>query len=382
MKKIDDYKKIVFFGAGGMAETIFGQINNIDERLVAVIDTLMPEERKQTQFKGHMITSPEDLVIEEINETAIVVCSTFYKDKIEVLIEILNGKCGWPEEQIFIENPYTSCRRFAVNEEFSKDIRVPTDRDIYNKIEELFRDKESIEIYKILRESKTCDLTDMDYELIPYSRLKSLLYMTEDYWLTYDFRDKAMNEATVFDCGAYIGDSIDPICSSLPCSNIYYRAFEPVDENIKQIQSTNYNALCKELTIYPFGVSDKTEDKVFMVNDDYLDFNWISEVAEKSEKKIRTETLKVVNMDELKPTIHGQLFIKMDIEGAELAALHGCEKTMIKHRPFLAICVYHRKNDIIDIPAYLNSILKDYHFYLRGGYHTILWAIPAELDEA
>ncbi len=380
MKKIDDYKKIVFFGAGGMAEIVYGQIDNIDERLIAVIDTLMPEERKHTHFKGHIITAPEELVLEEKNETAIVVCTDFYNDKMDILIDILKN-VGGVEEQIFIDNPYTSCRRFAVNEEFSKDIRIPTNRDIYNKLEELFRDKESIEIYKILRESKTLDLTDMDYEFIPYSRLKSLLYSTEDYWLTYNFENKTMNEVTVFDCGAYIGDSINPICSNLPCSNIYYRAFEPVDENINQINSMDYNTFCKELTIYPFGVSDKTEDKVFMVNDDYLDFNWISEVAEKSEKNIRTETLKVVSIDELKPTIHGQLFIKMDIEGAELAALHGCEKTMIRHRPFLAICVYHRKNDIIDIPDYLNSILKDYHFYLRGGYHTILWAIPAELDE-
>ena len=91
--------------------------------------------------------------------------------------------------------------------------------------------------------------------------------------------------------------------------------------------------------------------------------------------------IKVICLDEMESVIRGQLFIKMDIEGAELDALKGAENVLKKHRPFLAICVYHRKNDIIEIPKYLNELLENYHFYIRGGFHTILWGVPRELEK-
>ena len=74
-------------------------------------------------------------------------------------------------------------------------------------------------------------------------------------------------------------------------------------------------------------------------------------------------------------------FIKMDIEGAELSALRGAEATIRAHRPQLAISVYHRKDDLIAIPAYLESLGLGYEFFLDHftiyGEETILFARPA-----
>ena len=61
--------------------------------------------------------------------------------------------------------------------------------------------------------------------------------------------------------------------------------------------------------------------------------------------------------------------LKMDIEGAEQDALLGCQKTICKHHPGLAICVYHGYEDIWKIPFMISCMYSDYHFYLRhnGG---------------
>ncbi|MBN2641367.1 MAG: FkbM family methyltransferase [Victivallales bacterium] len=72
-------------------------------------------------------------------------------------------------------------------------------------------------------------------------------------------------------------------------------------------------------------------------------------------------------------------FIKMDIEGAELPALKGTEKTLRKYRPRLAICVYHNGyTDMLTVPLWLNSLGLGYKFYLKHatsyGEETVLFA--------
>jgi len=63
-------------------------------------------------------------------------------------------------------------------------------------------------------------------------------------------------------------------------------------------------------------------------------------------------------------------FIKMDIEGAEFPALKGAAETIRQYKPKLAISVYHQPDDLIVIPAYIQSLNPDYELYL--DYFTIV----------
>jgi FkbM family methyltransferase len=58
-------------------------------------------------------------------------------------------------------------------------------------------------------------------------------------------------------------------------------------------------------------------------------------------------------------------FIKMDIEGSELAALRGAIKTIKAHRPKLAISIYHKFVDYLEIPEFLLSLDLGYSLYIR-----------------
>ena len=74
-------------------------------------------------------------------------------------------------------------------------------------------------------------------------------------------------------------------------------------------------------------------------------------------------------------------YIKMDIEGAEPAALAGAAAVIAKHAPLLAICLYHAQDHLWRIPLFLRSLRPDYHLFLRphqtDGWQLVCYAVPA-----
>lgn len=58
-------------------------------------------------------------------------------------------------------------------------------------------------------------------------------------------------------------------------------------------------------------------------------------------------------------------FIKMDIEGAEREALLGAEKILREQKPKLAISIYHKKEDIWELPSLILEMNPNYQFYIR-----------------
>jgi len=78
------------------------------------------------------------------------------------------------------------------------------------------------------------------------------------------------------------------------------------------------------------------------------------------------EIIEVISLDEyLKDEKEPVTFIKMDIEGAELNALKGAEQTIKKYKPKLAISIYHKLEDMWEIPNLLLEFVPEYKFYIR-----------------
>ncbi len=65
--------------------------------------------------------------------------------------------------------------------------------------------------------------------------------------------------------------------------------------------------------------------------------------------------------------------IKLDIEGAELAALEGARQTIRRFKPRLQICLYHKPSDLWELPLFVRSLVPKYRLFL--GHHS-----PAHLD--
>ncbi len=57
--------------------------------------------------------------------------------------------------------------------------------------------------------------------------------------------------------------------------------------------------------------------------------------------------------------------IKMDVEGEELNAIRGAEKTIKQFKPRMIISAYHRTEDFLSLPKEVLKIRPDYKIYMR-----------------
>ncbi|MEL7624278.1 MAG: FkbM family methyltransferase [Clostridiales bacterium] len=143
-------------------------------------------------------------------------------------------------------------------------------------------------------------------------------------------------------------------------------AFEPDNANSSIIASMIEESGQKNIELIKAGLWSKSD--VLRLLPDGTN----SQIAENGTDAVQMITLDEAVDDEV-------TFIKMDIEGSELEALKGAKKTILKYKPKLAICIYHKPEDFIDIPLYINNILPEYKLYMRhytnNTYETVLYAV-------
>lgn len=75
-------------------------------------------------------------------------------------------------------------------------------------------------------------------------------------------------------------------------------------------------------------------------------------------------------------------FVKLHLEGGELAALKGARKMLVDHRPLVAVTVYHNADGLWKTARWLMQTLPDYRFLLRihawCGTGAVIYVIPNE----
>lgn len=226
--------------------------------------------------------------------------------------------------------------------------------------------KAADEIMKFLSDQGFCDnqiVKCKELTRLANKKLRSLQYFD----IPVPIKDA---EEVFIDCGCY--DFKSSLNFMEWCSGNYKRivAFEPSPsqypmcvENIKGY---------RDVTLYPYALWDQ-DMELRLVDNGAGTSGRVTDFTGENIVKIEAVRLDDV-LDGKEAT-----FIKMDIEGAELNALKGAEQTIRKYRPKLAICVYHKPEDILEIPDFILSIHDDYQLYIRhfslDTSETVLYAI-------
>lgn len=330
--------KIIIWGAGvsGMRGYELLQSFKMENNIIAFVDN---DQKKQgTDFLGIHVYSPEYLDLE--TEASIVICTQFHS---EIYPYIRNNG----ERKLY----YYESRIPAYG------IIKPID---YLGLSTIYQNDsitiDSIDLLHCLRK----------YErgiIVPYEIAASFPVFYH-YWDNNELSLIRWNKVTMVDAGAYTGDSVKLWLKSYRniISKIY--AFEPDEDNFMKLTGNIEVYGVSDISLlFNVGLSNKRRTLRFSCGHDASNINSDGDVL-----------VPVVPLDEMIEHVDGKLCIKMDIEGSELYALEGAKETIKKYKPELAICVYHKYDDVITIPKYIKSICPEYNCVLRCGPHMECYA--------
>lgn len=176
------------------------------------------------------------------------------------------------------------------------------------------------------------------------------------------------DQESYFDCGAFVGDTVADFLKATGGSYRHIWAAEPDSSNYQQLTRYVKEQQLSDIDLINKGIYGYAGRLPFRAEGSML-----SMISENAQQFIEVDTI-----DHLAA---GQpvTYIKMDVEGAEFMALKGAEKTILANRPILGISIYHKKRDLIDIPAYIKQLAPEYKFYFRVhkklAIDTVMYAV-------
>lgn len=199
------------------------------------------------------------------------------------------------------------------------------------------------------------------------------LWVDEPYFNSLYVPTKYKN--VMVDCGAWIGDTAQNFLDFVREEGYdgFVHAFEPEPKNYEKLLEISRET--ERIKCYKYAVGDEKKKVSFAVGN--------GENSCVVSDETGGEMVDMIAVDEI---LQDELisFIKMDLEGGEYNALLGMRNLIVKNAPYMAICVYHKIDDMIRIPQLIHSFANEtgrkYRYYLRHhsstSSETVFYAVP------
>jgi FkbM family methyltransferase len=339
-------RKFALYGASKGGEIVYEYLEKIGffEKVVCFVDG--DTKKHGRNFLGRDIVSIDHL--KKHSSLSVIISSMFIKEIYDVL------QLQQCQNEIFASLYFVLPQFFYPVSGFS-DISIGFIKSFYDLPDELT--EKTIELFY-------CAQTSPDYNAIqPIKKIIDLLPL-EKYWYDEKTALTKYTDLTICDVGAYDGDTMKKFCLAYGNNIKRYFAFEPNGNFLSQLRQTAELLEMNEKTvIYAAGLGDMNASLNFI------------EAGQGSRVSVDGKSMvEIARLDDLDIDVVGKLCIKMDIEGYELEALKGARETIKRYKPELAVCLYHKVNDIHEIPEYIKTLVPEYKCIIRGGSHAVCYA--------
>lgn len=333
---------LVLFGAGEFGSLLNNYLNQAEIKVDLFCDN-DPQKRGE-YLCGIKVVSPDELAVMS-NRVNLLITSTFYS-AIKNQLTMLGFNNVYYLPLIFL-------RKYS-----KKDIETADDN--CNGLIGLLEDDKSKQVVKKLIE---CRLTNDFASMEIVADNANLQYFDPDII-------KLTGEEIFVDGGAYNGDTINRLLHETKgCFNIIH-GFEPDEKNYRKlVDNMGQIKDINKIKLNQKGLYNKNTE---------LGFTFTNNMSSRIDEKLHNN-IAVVSLDQYLTGSQGVSFIKMDIEGAEKEAILGAKQVITKYKPKLAISIYHKPEDLWEIPLLIKSINPNYQIYVRhyssGNLETVCYAV-------
>lgn len=338
LQRRKEYGKTVIFGAGQLGHKVYHILDDRGEKVALFCDNKLCG--RIDEDTGIEIVSLDRL--EQDKKDIFVLIAVFEPSIYEIVYHQLS-EFGFAKEQMM--NAKNMAERYPIS-------YLEKNVEQYKKVYPLLQDDFSKETYLAMIQKAYLD-TD----------ISKIAFREQD-----EYFDKAVvltDEEVFVDCGGYIGDTAIRFIDRVKGRYKKLIILEPEADKEKLIKK-NLEGYAYDL--YTCGAWSSSTVLRFLARGDST-----STVSHMGQIEIKVKALDDLVIED-QPT-----FIKMDIEGAEIEALRGCKKIIQRYKPKLAICIYHKPEDLFTIPLLIKEMRDDYKLLIRqygnSRFETVCYAI-------
>ena len=333
-------RPVLLFGTGDGADKTVAWLSSLGGSPAGVF--VSPEFARGQSFRGFAVTTPDE-ALDRWENPFVLLCFASREPAVIGRIEALARRCDLAVPDFPVAGGALFDRAFALSH-----------RDEIERAYRLFSDERSREVYSSLLSYKLSGelapllaSADGDYDPLPL--------LSPARW------------RRVLDGGAYDGDTARAILDSAPGVREIL-CVEPDERNYRRLLSYRDRETRAAITPVHAALSDAPGTATL-----FAAGNRNSTLFRESHEA-RREEVGVATVDELLAG-DGIDLLKLDVEGAEGAALRGAKETLARFRPALLVSAYHRSEDLFALPLLLNELCPGCRLYLRRRLCVPAWEV-------
>lgn len=352
-------EKIAIFGAGSFGQNVAEILGKANKKVDYFIDN--DEKKHHSYISGIEVVSLEEILSLNYDDLLIIICSTWHH---EIKQQLLEAKVS-----NFIKVDAIIASKYYY--------KFSTAREQFERF--FAREQAKFEaVFHMLEDDLSKELF---LNLIAYRVSGNIHCLKKSNFSQYEHpMVKPYKGDTIIDGGAYIGDTVQQF-NHLLGTDCYIHSFEPAEANFRKLQEWMESGGIHNVTAVQAGLGYENT-KMYMRTDE----NGIS-----TSNAIYTQGNEKVNIVAVDRYVEANALeevnlIKLDIEGFELAALQGADKTITNFAPKLQVCLYHKEEDLVEIPLFIHHKYKDKHYKFYLGHHrddnhweTVLYAVSTNI---